>query len=107
MRKNFNSVSNYVVKLHRHHPSISPSYSAAIFHVSLYSERLLFFQNLPLPFNGNLLFVPIVLQSQRNRETGKSSFTKIHSWYLAELTKEDENWEDYCLELIFRKAGDK
>lgn len=45
---------------YKHHPASYRSKDVLIY-ASFYIERLLFFQDNPLPFNGNLLFAPLCL----------------------------------------------
>lgn len=105
IRKKYKVIKYTMVRMYRHHPTIFFNVGHADFFVSFYIESLLFFQDSALPFNGNLLFVPLSLIKSKNKETDKILHTKINSWYLDELTRENFNWENATLEIIFRDTS--
>jgi len=82
IRKKFNVIKESLVLMHRMHTTNYFKYGTADFFISFYIESLLFFQDSPLPFNGNILFVPMSLIKSKNKENGKIVHSLINNWYI-------------------------
>lgn len=68
IRRKYKVIKESIVIMHRYHPTSFLKYGGnADFYVSFYVESLLFFQDNPLPFNGNLLFAPLSLVKIKNK----------------------------------------
>lgn len=94
-----------VIGMHKHHLDIRRPIENASFYISFYVERLLFFNDLPLKYNGKLLFVPMGVAKSLNRDTNKITYIKISPNFIRELSRENVGWESYCLEIIFMNSA--